>query len=159
MTSFQELNENLNEFYLIKECIKYVGNISIELQKKLEKQHDKYIRIFKHFDDEMLYDIYGLSLDFIRYYQNEINWYFTTYYIRSFQLNNIEFVREFQDKLNWGIISEKLKYFKLNNIEFIREFQDKLDWNIISNDIINWELNNNIDFLREFQDKLNWYIY
>ncbi|GIY32772.1 uncharacterized protein CEXT_484971 [Caerostris extrusa] len=109
----------------------------------------------------------ALSEDFIREFQDKVNWVNITgkqalseHFIREFQdkVNwvNIsgkqalseDFIREFQDKINWGNISE---YQKLNE-DFIREFKDKVDWVCISKYQKISE-----DFIREFKDTVNWY--
>ena len=112
----------------------------------------------------------GLSEDFIREFQDKVNWRAVSEYqtlsvdfIREFQ-NKIEetrswdrisgyqklsedFIREFKDKLSWDRISG---YQKLSE-DFIREFKDKLSWGKIS-----YFQKLSEDFIREFQDKVNW---
>jgi hypothetical protein len=150
MTSFQELNENLNEFNLIKECIKYSGN-----KNHLYDEYERLLRKYKcDLDDEYLYFNENLSIEFIKEFKNKLSWEIISDNLREFNFNKIEFIREFQDKLRWYDISLKLKEFDLNKIDFIKEFQDKIYWDIISDNLGKWNLNT-IEFLREFKDKLD----
>jgi hypothetical protein len=150
MTTFKELNENLNEYYLIQECIKYSGKINIEL----EKEYDRLIKKYKNFQNYRLYINSELSIDFIREYQDKFNWLVILTYLIVYGLNNIEFIREFKDKLDWEKISKKLKELNFYKIDFIREFQDKLDWYWIRR-YLEKDNFNNLEFRREFKDKLN----
>jgi hypothetical protein len=150
MTSFQELNENLNEYYLIKECIKYSGKINIEL----EKQYDRLIKKYGDLENRNLYRRDNLSIEFIRKFEDKLDWNQLKYLFRKHNLNIIEFIREFSDKLDWMVITYYLELYKFNNIEFLREFQDKLNWEIISRKLKAYKLNT-IEIITEFKDKLN----
>jgi hypothetical protein len=150
MTTFQELNENLNEYYLIKECIKYSGKINIEL----EKQYDRLIKKYGDLENRNLYRRDNLSIEFIRKFEDKLDWNQLKYLFRKHNLNIIEFIREFSDKLDWMVITYYLELYKFNNIEFLREFQDKLNWEIISRKLKAYKLNT-IEIITEFKDKLN----
>ena len=108
-----------------------------------------------------------LSLDFIKEFQNKVNWESISsrqkmseeflkefkhkiYWdkISIFQKLSENFIREFQDEVSWNCVS---KYQKLSE-NFIRESQDKIDWTYISK---YQKLSEN--FIREFKDKVNWY--
>ena len=86
----------------------------------------------------------GLSEDFIREFQDKVNWNLISHY----QKLSEDFIREFQDKVSWGTIS----YSQTLSADFIREFQDKMNWESISK---YQKLSE--DFIREFKDKVNWY--
>ncbi len=61
-----------------------------------------------------------LSENFIREFQDKVNWYNISI-IKNYQkISSIEF----KDKVNWNDIS---KYQKLSE-NFIREFQNKVNW-------------------------------
>ena len=85
-----------------------------------------------------------LSENFIRKFQDTVNWD----YISQYQKLSEDFIREFKDKVNWEYISE---YQKLSE-DFIREFQDKVNWYCIP---AFQKLSE--DFIREFKDEVSWY--
>jgi hypothetical protein len=89
----------------------------------------------------------GLSEDFIREFQDKVNWRA----VSEYQTLSVDFIREFQNKIeetrSWDRISG---YQKLSE-DFIREFKDKLSWGKIS-----YFQKLSEDFIREFQDKVNW---
>jgi 1,2-phenylacetyl-CoA epoxidase catalytic subunit len=85
---------------------------------------------------------HDLSEDFMREFQNKINWQM----ISQYQKLSEGFIREFQDKLNWFWISMR----QVLSESFIREFQEKLWWGIIP---MSQELSE--DFKDEFQDRLS----
>jgi hypothetical protein len=63
---------------------------------------------------------YILTADFLREYQDKLNWHTVTLY----QDLSEELILEFQDKVNWEMISA---YYDLSE-DFIRKFEDKLDY-------------------------------
>ena len=112
------------------------------LKKHLE--WEKYYNPDFDWNDEKFYFYHeAFSEDFIREFQDKVNWDIISYH----QTLSEDFIREFQDKVNWGNISE---YQELSE-DFIREFQDKVNWHSVS---ARQELSE--DFIREFQDKVNW---
>ena len=82
-----------------------------------------------------------LPEDFIREFQDKINWNI----ISEYQTLSEDFIREFQDKVNWDIISVSQNLSE----DFIREFKDKVNWRWISAYQILSE-----DFIREFKNKV-----
>ena len=84
-----------------------------------------------------------LSEEFIREFQDKINWK----HVSRCQKLSEDFIREFQDKVNWKEISWNQKLSE----DFIREFQDKVYWNNISSFQTLSE-----NFIKEFQDKVHW---
>ena len=109
-----------------------------------QKLSEDFIREFQNEIDWWAISIHQkLSEDFIREFQNRVNWAA----IASYQKLSEDFIREFQSKVDWEAIS---KYQKLSE-EFIREFQSKVDWTGISN---TQKLSE--DFIREFQSKVDW---
>jgi hypothetical protein len=150
MITFQELNENLNEYYLIQECINFSGKINIELEKQYYILMEKYGDL----ENRNLYRRDNLSIEFIRKFEDKLDWNQLKYLFRKHNLNIIEFIREFSDKLDWMVITYYLELYKFNNIEFLREFQDKLNWEIISRKLKAYKLNT-IEIITEFKDKLN----
>ena len=84
-----------------------------------------------------------LTEEFIREFQDKVNWNF----ISTYQKLSEDFIREFQDKVNWKNISV---YQKLSE-NFIRKFQDKVDWDKISRLQTLSE-----KFIRKFQYKVRW---
>ena len=130
---------------------------TIKKHIKWEKYYDP---DFNWNDEEFYYySKAALSEDFIREFQDKVNWE----YISLYQKLSEEFIREFQDKVNWEYIS----CFQKLSEDFIREFQDKVYWKSIYYSLIN-ELTSAMvndvwktrifseDFIREFQDKMNW---
>ena len=61
-----------------------------------------------------------LSENFIREFQDKIDWY----KISIHQKLSENFIPEFQDKINWSRLSMKRKFSE----EFIEEFETKIDW-------------------------------
>ena len=59
-----------------------------------------------------------LSENFIRKFQDRVNWM----YISTYQKLSEDFIREFQDNVHWLTISKNQKLSEC----FIREFQDKV---------------------------------
>jgi hypothetical protein len=158
MISFKDLNENINEYNLIKKIIDYSG--------KQNTLYDKYERLLIKYDCDLycerIYKKNILSLDFIREFQNKLNWYKITIKLKIWKFNTIIFIREFKDKLDWSVISWNLMNYNLNTIDFIREFKNKIEWNSSYEqiDCMTYNLKeynlNTIEFIREFKDKLNW---
>ena len=105
---------------------------------------EDFIREFQDKIDWHCISIYQkLSEEFIREFQDKVNWY----EISSSQILSEEFIKEFADKVYWSRISS---FQKLSG-EFIKEFQDKVYWYEISSSQILSEA-----FIEEFQDKVNW---
>lgn len=132
-------------------------------------EKETYDIIMKYVDWEKLSGSGKLTTEFIREFQDQLEWFLISSY--QPQAASADFVREFQDKVYWDRISicqnlsedfirEFKDYVDWPNIsshqklseDFIREFQDKLDWHRIS---YHQELSEN--FIREFQDKVDWY--
>ena len=109
-----------------------------DIKKKL-KWEDYYDPTF-NWDDWEFYKKNKLFEEFIREFQDKVNWY----YISKYQTLSENFIREFQDKVNWKVISH---YQKLSE-NFIREFQDRVDWQVIA---IHQTLSK--EFKEEFKDK------
>jgi hypothetical protein len=65
-----------------------------------------------------------LSEEFIREFQNEVNWE----EISLYQKLNENFIREFYNKVYWNNISSS----QILSENFIEEFQDKINWYFIS---------------------------
>ena len=149
MTSFKELNNNLNEYNLIRKVIEYSG--------KQNCLHDEYERLIIKYKcdltDPRLYKKEKLSIEFIRYFKDELNWLDLIKNLKNYYLNNIEFIKEFNDRVLWEIISEDFKKYNFDNIEFIREFKNKIHWFHISENLKKYNFNN-IEFIREFKDKI-----
>ena len=83
-----------------------------------------------------------LSEDFIREFQDKVDWDIISYHQRLSE----NFIREFEDKVDWGLIS----HLQTLSEDFIREFKDKVHWGCIS---LYQELSQ--EFINEFKD----YIY
>jgi hypothetical protein len=83
-----------------------------------------------------------LSEDFIREFQDKLNWAYTS----TCQILSEDFIKEFQDKVDWDIISAK----QVLSEEFVREFQDKVRWDYIS---AHQKLSE--EFVDEFKDKID----
>ncbi len=105
---------------------------------------DKFIEDFKSksYWNSILQN--NVSEDFIRDFQDKINWW----NISGKQNLSEDLIREFEDKVIWQQISSK----QMLSENFIREFQDKVDWACIS-----YYQNLSEDFIREFKDKVDWY--
>ena len=84
-----------------------------------------------------------LPEDFIREFQDELNWI----YISKCQKLSEDFIREFKDRVDWEFISE----YQVLSEDFIREFKYELDWDYLSFHQVLSE-----DFIREFKDELDW---
>ena len=67
MISFKELNNNINEYNLIKIILKYTGN---PLEERYLELKERYIG----FNNVELYKNEILSEEFIEKYSNKINW-------------------------------------------------------------------------------------
>lgn len=85
----------------------------------------------------------GLSLNFIRKYQNKLNWT----YISRYQLLPEDFIEEFQDKVNWNCISTHQKLSE----GFIEWYYDDINWHYISQ----YQCLS-IEFIIKFKDYVNW---
>ena len=92
------------------------------LKKHLE--WEKYYDPNFDWNDGDFYFKNKLSEDFIREFQDKVNWLAISWY----QKLSEDFIREFQDKVNWYYISSNQKFSE----NFIKEFQDKVDWDDIS---------------------------
>ena len=68
------------------------------------------------------YKYKSLSEDFIREYQDKVDWG----YISEYQSLSEDFIREFKDRVAWDWISECQVLSEDFIREFIREFKDKL---------------------------------
>lgn len=81
--------------------------------------------ILKRYHGDMRNTVTYIPLpeDFIRDFQDEVDWVIVSY-VQNLSEN---FIREFQDKVSWIHISHSQQLSE----DFIKEFQDKLDWNII----------------------------
>ena len=64
-----------------------------------------------------------LTEDFIRKFQDDVNWDC----ISSCQKLSEDFIREFKNKVNWTCISSCQKLSE----DFIREFKDRVNWEYI----------------------------
>ena len=93
-----------------------------DIKKKLE--WEEYYDPTFDWDDLEFYKKNKLSKDFIREFQNKVNWCYISYY----QILSEDLIREFKDKVDWIFISI---YQKLSE-DFIREFKDKVSWRNIS---------------------------
>ena len=69
------------------------------------------------------YDVAILNKNFIREFQNYINWGVISWH----KTLSEEFIREFQDKVNWYYIS---CYQRLSK-EFVIEFSDKINFTFL----------------------------
>ena len=101
----------------------------------------------REFQDKVDWDCISecqrLSEDFIREFKDKVYWY----WISKNQYLSEDFIREFQYRVNWSIISE---YQPLSE-DFIRKFADKVDWEYISDYQHLSEA-----FIREFKDWVKW---
>ena len=88
------------------------------LIKKLEKIYRKPISEFTKRKWINISVNQKLSEDFIRKYQDKVDWY----WISRCQILSEDFIREFQHKVYWPYISQYQKVSK----EFIKEFQDMI---------------------------------
>ena len=74
------------------------------------------------------YDFYRnnkLTEDFIREFQDKVNWWL----ISEYQKLSEDFIREFKDNVSWVDIS----IAQVLSEDFIREFKDRVNWRYISN--------------------------
>jgi len=115
---------------------------------KFTKKGKLYKRSRKDFENKLKVDpslghVEALSEDFIREFQDKVDWISVSYH----QKLSEDFIREFQDKVYWPSVSS---YQKLSE-DFIREFKDKVYWSHVS---CYQKLSE--DFIREFKDKVNW---
>ena len=101
----------------------------------------------REFQDKVDWDCISecqrLSEDFIREFKDKVDWY----WISKNQYLSEDFIREFQYRVNWSIISE---YQPLSE-DFIRKFADKVDWEYISD-----YQHLSEDFIREFKNRVYW---
>jgi hypothetical protein len=104
--SFKEINENLNEYNLVKICINYVKE-TIVIQ--YERIKDK--------------------LNEVETYENEIF--------------SLEFIKKYEDELDFDNIVENLEKYKINKLEFIKEFNENLDSEYLLNILENLKGLNN----------------
>lgn len=88
----------------------------------------------------------GITEEFIREFQNDINWNFVSKFQR--EKLSLGFIREFQDKLNW---KEIFRSPRMLTRDFITEFRERIDWDDISEYHLLSE-----DFIREFQHNVFW---
>ena len=70
-----------------------------------------------------------ISEEFVREFQNSLDWQSFNNNLQSIYNFSEDFIREFKDKLDWDKLSDR--GVKLSE-EFIREFQNKVDWYLIS---------------------------
>jgi len=103
----------------------------------------KFIQIHINVDWECISNNYALSENFMREFQDKINWNIISAYYHKLSEN---FIREFKDKLGWDYISMNQKLSE----NFIREFQNDVYWNYISE-----YQNLSKNFKEEFKYKLN----
>ena len=83
-----------------------------------------------------------LSEDFIREFQDKVNWKL----ISQYQTLSENFIREFKDKVDWDSIS---RYQRLSE-EFIEEFKNKIYWNKL------FKYNEKVNLSKEFKRKYIW---
>ena len=153
MTSFDELNNNLNEYNLVRLSIKYSGGMNM-IYQKLHDLMEKYGDLGS-WNDFKLYNQEILSLEFIREFQNFLEWGGITKNLKRYGLNNIEFIREFQNKIHFPELLYKLKSFNLLNLEILLEFGQRFTWyNIVRNedvlDIID------LEFIKTHKIRMDW---
>ena len=86
----------------------------------------------------------GLTEDFIREFQDEVDWESISFY----QLLSEDFIGEFQYQVDWQLISARQSLSE----DFIRKFADKVDWYCVSR-----YQHLSEDIIREFQDRVDWY--
>jgi hypothetical protein len=99
---FNTLNNNLNEYNLVRECIKFVGKETID---------EQYERIKHELEDEEIYQTEHFSYEFLRNYSDELNY-------ENF-LSNLDSIIE-NSKMNKKDYIEKYKPFLheiFNNID------------------------------------------
>jgi len=81
-------------------------------------------KTFEHEKDFKALSKKKLSEDFIREFEDKVNWY----RISKYQVLSESFIREFEDRVNWKEISE----YQVLSESFIREFEDRVNWERIS---------------------------
>jgi hypothetical protein len=123
---FKELNENLNEYGLVKLIVGM-------LEHSIRKDYDRIIKKYKKIHYKRVYYQTPLLPNLLRYYKKEINWKqwsisFPAQKKKFGIIYDIDFIREFKDKICWENLTMMLEYRDYNTIEFIREFKDKIDW-------------------------------
>ena len=89
--------------------MKYMNNL------KNKVQWEQYYDPSFNWNDIEFYQDNKLSDDFIREFQDKVDWNF----ISKYQKLSENFIREFQDKVDWYYIAMNQKLSK----KFIREFQ------------------------------------
>lgn len=88
----------------------------------------------------------GLSEEFIREFQYNLNWTQISYY----QEISEDFIYEFQDKVDWGYIS----FRQILSENFIKNFTDKVNWDNISSKQLMSD-----GFIHENSNKINFTVY
>jgi len=132
-------SKNLKQFF-------YDKYIRTDINYDFLSKYPELILIFKNSKklDWGAISMYQISEEFIREFQDKVNWN----YISKYQKLSESFIIEFQDKVNWVYISPNQKLSE----EFIREFQDKVNWSYISK---YQKLSES--FIKEFKDYVDWY--
>ena len=120
---FKDLNENLDEYNLIKECMNKLGS-------KIENQYDKYIEKYKNLENRELYENEKMSIEFINHYFNKLN----EIYLLFYQYTKIN-EEEYKNLKNYIYIEELDEYDVYEEIEYIYNNNDNFIKNIICNDI------------------------
>lgn len=87
-----------------------------------------------------------LTMEFVREYQNSINWYALSKN-EAFKCD-INFLDEFKDKIHW---KEFTRYSETMNEEVARHFIDVIDWSSIS-----YKKYLSDEFIAEYADKIKW---
>ncbi len=134
---------------------KYNDNLSKSLKKKCLRNMDinkiqNYIEWEKYYSNKFDWNNYKfyqnnqLSEDFIREFQDKVNWEYISWRQKLLE----DFIKEFKNKVNWDLISQ----YQILSEDFIKKFQNKVNWIKIS---IHQKLSE--DFIKEFQDKIDWH--
>lgn len=87
-----------------------------------------------------------LNMEFVREYQNSINWYALSK--NEYFKCDVNFIREFRDKIYW---KEFTRYSSSMNEEIARYFIDFIDWSSIS-----YKKYLSDQFIADYADKIKW---
>lgn len=106
-----------------------------------DKLIDRYID-FLDWNDSISYYYWNkkITIDFLRKYQNKINWTDLCHYGIS-----EDFFKEFQYKLDWSTLSRNLSE------DLIIKYQEKVNWITVSREIFLSE-----EFIEKFENKIVW---
>ncbi len=125
-------------------CEKTLPSAQITFDETLSDEFlDKFKEKLTINDWGLISDKIKLSEDFIREFQDKLDWICVSYY----QELSEEFIREFKNKVYWNNISYNQKLSE----EFIKEFKDDVNWNII---YLNQELS--FEFMEKFKQLLKY---